>query len=185
MALLPKIAAAIVEKGVDGDALAKAIAERPEQFGALRGRAGLLGENKERKTARQFARALGNHVGAAAETWTRRLQAERDSETWQREKRDVVEVPGLTPRSERILKQLDDLPQAQKAQFVKNSRAILRDERRSMRPKRSRIVSNSALAAQTRVRSRRSWSGSGWLTPRRSSVSLTSPGLSIGLIGRN
>jgi hypothetical protein len=33
----------------------------------------------------------------AAETWARRLQAERESETWNREKRDIVEVPGLTP----------------------------------------------------------------------------------------
>ncbi|MFK0276093.1 Ti-type conjugative transfer relaxase TraA [Ensifer sp. NPDC090286] len=113
-----KIAVAIVDKGIDGDALAKTVAERPEQFGELRGRAGLLGENKERKAARQFARALGNHVEAAAETWTRRLKAERDAETWQREKRDVVEVPGLTERSESILKQLDQLPQAQKAQFM-------------------------------------------------------------------
>ncbi|SDN73895.1 Ti-type conjugative transfer relaxase TraA [Ensifer sp. YR511] len=113
-----KIAMAIIDKGSDGDALAKSIAERPEQFGELRGRVGLLGENKERKTARQFARAFGNHVGAAAETWARRLNAERDAETWQRDKRDVVEVPVLTPRSEGILKQLDQLPQAQKAQFV-------------------------------------------------------------------
>lgn len=113
-----RIASAIVEKGVDGNALAKSVAERPELFGELRGRAGLLGENKERRTARQFAPALGNHVGAAAETWTRRFRAERASEAWQREKRDIVEVPGLTDRSESILKQLDQLPQAQKAQFV-------------------------------------------------------------------
>ncbi|MBZ7927127.1 Ti-type conjugative transfer relaxase TraA (plasmid) [Ensifer adhaerens] len=113
-----KIAVAIVDKGVDGEALAKTVAERPEQFGELRGRAGLLGENKDRKAARQFARALGNLVEAAAETWTRRLKAERDAETWQRENKDVVEVPGLTERSESILKQLDQLPQAQKAQFV-------------------------------------------------------------------
>ncbi|WP_104668371.1 Ti-type conjugative transfer relaxase TraA [Ensifer adhaerens] len=113
-----KIASAIVEKGMDGNALAKSVAERPEQFGELRGRAGIFAENKERKTARQLGRAFGNHVGAAAETWARRLGAERDIETWQREKRDVVEVPGLTPRSEGILKQLDRLPQAQKAQFV-------------------------------------------------------------------
>ncbi len=112
------ISSAIVEKSVTGEALAKSIAERPEQFGELKGRVGLFGENKERKAARQFASAFGKHVAAAAETRTRRLEAERDAETWQREKRDVVEVPGLTPRSEGILKQLDSLPQAQKAQFV-------------------------------------------------------------------
>ncbi|WP_457662581.1 Ti-type conjugative transfer relaxase TraA [Sinorhizobium medicae] len=113
-----KISLAIVEKGMNGDALAKSVAERPEQFGELRGRAGLLGENRERKEARHFAPAIGNHVAAAAETWTRRLTAEREAETWQREKRDVVEVPGLTPRSETMLKQLDSLPHVQKAQFV-------------------------------------------------------------------
>ncbi|KSV84378.1 Ti-type conjugative transfer relaxase TraA [Sinorhizobium sp. GL28] len=112
-----KIALAIV-KGVNGDALANSVAGRPEQFGELRGRAGMFGESKERKAARQFARAYGNHVGTAAETWTRRLEAERNSETWQREKRDVVEVPGLTQRSEGLLKQLDGLPHSQKAQFV-------------------------------------------------------------------
>ncbi|MBD9653139.1 Ti-type conjugative transfer relaxase TraA [Ensifer sp. ENS09] len=113
-----KITGAIVDHGIDGEVLAKTVAERPEQVGELRGRAGLLGENKERKAARQFARALGNHVEAAAETWTRRLKAERDAEIWRREKRDMVEVPGLSERSESILKQLDQLPQAQKAQFV-------------------------------------------------------------------
>ncbi|MGF6178364.1 Ti-type conjugative transfer relaxase TraA [Ensifer sp. 4252] len=113
-----KIAFAIVEKGMNGDALAKSVAGRPEQFSELRGRAGLFGESRERKEARHFAPAFGNHVAAAAETWTRRLNAERGAETWQREKRDVVEVPGLTPRSEGMLKELDDLPQAQKAQFV-------------------------------------------------------------------
>lgn len=53
---------------MDGHALAKSVAERPEQFGELRGRTGLLGENKERKAARQLRRAVGNHVAAAAKT---------------------------------------------------------------------------------------------------------------------
>lgn len=113
-----KLRAAIVDKGADGEALARSVAERPEQFGELRGKAGLLGENKERNAARHYAKALSNHVAAAGRTWTRRLEAERGSETWQREKRDVVEVPGLTRRTEGILKQLDTLPQAEKQKFL-------------------------------------------------------------------
>jgi hypothetical protein len=50
--------------------------------------------------------------------WERRLEAERQSEAWKRDKCDVVEVPGLTRRSEAILKQLDGLPQAEKPKFL-------------------------------------------------------------------
>ncbi len=112
------LSVAILDKGMEGQALAKSVAERPEQFGELRGKTGLLGENKERKAARHYAKALSNHVASAGRTWERRLEAERQSETWNREKRDVVEVPGLTPRSEAILKQLDGLPQAEKPKFL-------------------------------------------------------------------
>jgi Ti-type conjugative transfer relaxase TraA len=113
-----KLSVAIVDKGMEGQALAKSVAERPEQFGELRGKSGLLGENKERKAARHYAKALSNHVASAGRTWERRLEAERQSETWNREKRDVIEVPGLTLRSEALLKQLDGLPQADKPKFL-------------------------------------------------------------------
>jgi Ti-type conjugative transfer relaxase TraA len=113
-----KLSVAIVDKGMGGQALAKSVAERPEQFGELHGKSGLLGENKARKAARHCAKALSNHVASAGRTWERRLEAERQSEKWSREKRDVVEVPGLTPRSEAILKQLDGLPQAEKPKFL-------------------------------------------------------------------
>ncbi|MBD9490455.1 Ti-type conjugative transfer relaxase TraA [Ensifer sp. ENS11] len=113
-----KLSVALMDKGMEGQTLATSVAERPEQFGELRGKTGLLGDNKERKAARHYAKALSNHVAAAGRTWTRRLEAERGSETWQREKRDVVEVPGLTRRSEEILKQLDTLPQAEKQKFL-------------------------------------------------------------------
>lgn len=106
-----KLSIAIMDEGIDGQALAQSVAGRPEQFGELRGKTGLLGENNERKAARHYAKALSNHVASASRTWERRLEAERESERWNRENRDVVEVPGLTPRSEAILKQLDGLPQ--------------------------------------------------------------------------
>jgi Ti-type conjugative transfer relaxase TraA len=113
-----KLSIALIEKGMDGQALARSVAERPEQFGELRGRSGFLGENKERKAARHYAKALSNHIASAGRTWDRRLKAERQSEAWNREKRDVIEVPGLTQRSEAILKQLDGLPQAEKPKFL-------------------------------------------------------------------
>ena len=113
-----KLSVAIADKGMEGPTLAKSVAERPEQFGELRGKSGLLGENKERKAARHYAKALSNHVASAGRNWERRLGAERQSETWNREKRDVIEVPGLTQRSETILKHLDALPQAEKPKFL-------------------------------------------------------------------
>lgn len=106
-----KLSAAIVDKGMDGQGLAKLLADRPEQFGDLRGKVGFLGENKERKAARHSVRAFRRHAVAAAEIWERRLEEERKSEEWKREKQDVVEVPGLSQRSEVILKQLDGLSQ--------------------------------------------------------------------------
>ena len=102
----------------NSEALAKAVAERPEQFGDLRGKSGLLGESKERKQARHSAKALSHHVASVGENWERWLKVERQSETWTREKRDVIEVPGLTRRSEEILRELDRLPKAEKPKFL-------------------------------------------------------------------
>ncbi|MFK0167041.1 Ti-type conjugative transfer relaxase TraA [Rhizobium sp. NPDC090279] len=113
-----RISAAIVDQGIGREALAKTIAARPEQFGELCGKIGLLGENRQRKAARHYSTALSNHVAAAGLTWERRLEAERQSETWHREKRDVVEVPRLTKRSEELLKQFDTLSQADKPKFL-------------------------------------------------------------------
>nr|WP_257792576.1 BID domain-containing protein [Sinorhizobium sp. M14] len=113
-----KLSADIVDKGMLGQALATSVTECPEQFGELRGKTGLLGDNKERKAARHYAKALGHHVASAGQTWERRLEAEYQSEMWNREKRDVIEVPGLAPRSEAILKQLDGLSQSEKPKFL-------------------------------------------------------------------
>lgn len=109
-----KLSLAIVDKGTDGQGLAKMLSDRPEQFGELRGKAGLFGENEERKVARYSVRAFRSHAVAAAETWERRLEEERRSEIWKREKQDVIEVPGLSRRSETILKQFDGLSQDDK-----------------------------------------------------------------------
>ncbi|MGV1873836.1 Ti-type conjugative transfer relaxase TraA [Agrobacterium rosae] len=113
------LTSAITEKGIKGQVLAKSLVETPEQFGALRGKAGLFGDNRERKFARQLTNALSSHVLSAANTWQRRLEAERRSETWKRERQDIVEVPGLTRGSEALLQQLASLSHADRPAFLK------------------------------------------------------------------
>lgn len=108
----------ITERKGDVAALAKAVAERPEVFGELRGRAGLLGENRERKEARRVARALWAHVGYAAQHWTKRYEQAVKSEEWRRKKEDVIEVPGLSPQTETILRQLDGLEREERHAFL-------------------------------------------------------------------
>lgn len=106
------------ERNGDVADLAEAVAKRPEAFGALRGKAGLLGENWERRQARRMAGPLGAHVGRAARHWTRRYEEAVKSEQWKREKQDVIEVPGLSAQSEKILRQLDGLDRAEKPAFL-------------------------------------------------------------------
>ncbi|SIQ83526.1 hypothetical protein SAMN05880561_10532 [Rhizobium sp. RU33A] len=65
-----------------------------------------------------MAGPLGAHVVRAARYWTRRYEEAAKSEQWTREKEDVIEVPGLSPRSEEILKQLDGLERAEKPAFL-------------------------------------------------------------------
>ncbi len=108
----------ILDDKIDKAELVRAVRERPEQFGMLRGKSGLFGDNAERKQALSRAQGLSSHVGFAAETWERRLNEARRSEEWQREKRDIVEVPGLTSKSEAILKAFDQLDHEQKPQFL-------------------------------------------------------------------
>ncbi len=108
----------ILDEKIDEVELVRAVQERPEQFGTLRGKTGLFGDNAERKQALSRAQGLSSHVGHAAETWERRLDEARQSEEWQREKRDVVEVPGLTPKSEAILKAFDQLDEEQRPQLL-------------------------------------------------------------------
>jgi Ti-type conjugative transfer relaxase TraA len=113
-----KLSAAITQNDISSQELAVEVAQRPEQFGALRGKAGFLGENKERRAARSYAKNLSRHVATACEAWERRLEMERRSEAWLREKRDIIEVPGLTNRSEALLKQFDALSPSKKPRFL-------------------------------------------------------------------
>lgn len=118
-----RLRTAMTEKEGNGKIMAKAMAEQPERFGDLRGKSGLFGNNKERKEALQYARPLSAHIGYVSEAWERRLGEERQSEQWQRDKRDVIEVPGLTPRSAEILAQVEKMPVERRSKFIKELRS--------------------------------------------------------------
>lgn len=118
-----RLRSTIIDQGGDGKVMAKAMAEQPEQFGDLRGKSGLLGDNKERKEALRYARSVASHLESSASTWERRLGEERKSEQWQRDKRDVVEVPGLTPRSAEILGRVDKVSINKRDQLIDELRS--------------------------------------------------------------
>jgi hypothetical protein len=72
----------------------------------------------------QYARSLSAHIGYVSEAWERRLREERQSEQWQREQRDVIEVPGLTPRSAEIIARLEKTPVERRSKFIKELRSL-------------------------------------------------------------
>ncbi|KWT78397.1 conjugal transfer protein TraA [Agrobacterium radiobacter] len=118
-----RLRTAMTEKEGNGNIMAKAMAGQPERFGELRGKSGLFGNNKERKEALQYARSLSAHIGYVSEAWERRLGEERQSEQWQREQRDVIEVPALTPRSAEIIARVEKTPVEKRNQFISEIRA--------------------------------------------------------------
>ncbi len=118
-----RLRTAMTEKEGNGKIMAKAMAEQPERFGDLRGKSGLFGNNKERKEALQYARSLSAHIGYVSEAWQRRLGEERQSEQWQREQRDVIEVPGLTSRSAEIIAKVEKMPLEKRSQFISELRS--------------------------------------------------------------
>lgn len=118
-----RLRTAMTEKEGNGKIMAKAMAEQPERFGELRGKSGLFGNSKERKEALQYARSLAAHIGHVSEAWERRLGEERQSEQWQREQRNVIEVPGLTSRSAEILAEVEKTPVERRSKFIKELRS--------------------------------------------------------------
>ena len=118
-----RLRTAMTEKEGNGKIMAKAMAEQPERFGELRGKSGLFGNNKERKEALQYARSLSAHIGYVSEAWERRLGEERQSEQWQREQRDILAVPGLTPRSAEIIGKVEKMPVEKRSKFIKELRS--------------------------------------------------------------
>ncbi|MGV2019602.1 Ti-type conjugative transfer relaxase TraA [Agrobacterium sp. 22-223-1] len=119
-----RLRTAMTEKEGNGNIMAKAMAAQPERFGELRGKSGLFGNNGERKEALHYARSLSAHIGYVSEAWKRRLGEERNSEQWQREKRDVIEVPGLTPRGAEILAKMEKMPVERRSKFIKELRSL-------------------------------------------------------------
>ncbi|MGV1990056.1 Ti-type conjugative transfer relaxase TraA [Agrobacterium sp. 22-221-1] len=119
-----RLRTAMTEKEGNGKIMAKAMAEQPERFGELRGKSGLFGNNRERKDALHYARSLSAHIGYVSEAWGRRLGEERESEQWQREQRDVIEVPGLTPRSAEIIAKVEKMPVERRSKFIKELRSL-------------------------------------------------------------
>ncbi len=119
-----RLRTAMTEKEGNGKIMAKAMAEQPERFGELRGKSGLFGNNKERKEALQYARSLSAHIGYVSEAWERRLGEERQSEQWQREQRDILAVPGLTPRSAEILAKVEKMPVERRSKLIKELRSL-------------------------------------------------------------
>lgn len=113
-----RLRTAIAEKEGNGRIMAKAMAEEPDRFGELRGKSGVFGNNRERKEALHYARSLSAHIGYVSEAWERRLGEERQSEQWQREQRDVIEVPGLTRRSAEIIAQVEKTPVEKRSKFI-------------------------------------------------------------------
>ncbi|NTE84654.1 Ti-type conjugative transfer relaxase TraA [Agrobacterium tumefaciens] len=118
-----RLRTAMTEKEGNGNIMAKAMAEQPERFGELRGKSGLFGNSKERKEALQYARSLSAHIGYVSEAWERRLGEERASEQWQREQRDVIEVPRLTPRSAEIIAKVEKTPVEKRSKFITELRS--------------------------------------------------------------
>jgi Ti-type conjugative transfer relaxase TraA len=118
-----RLRTAMTEKEGNGSIMTKAMAEQPERFGELRGKSGLFGNNRERQEALQYASSLSAHIGHVSEAWERRLGEERESEQWQREQRDVIDVPGLTPRSAEILARVEKMPVERRSKFITELRS--------------------------------------------------------------
>ncbi|EJC77937.1 Ti-type conjugative transfer relaxase TraA [Rhizobium leguminosarum bv. trifolii WSM2012] len=118
-----RLRTAITEKEGNGKLIVKAMAEEPERFGELRGKSGISGDNRERKEALHVAKAVAAHIGDVCEAWERRLGEEWKIEEWQREKCDVIEVPGLTPRSAEIIAQVEKTPVEKRGQFIEELRS--------------------------------------------------------------
>ncbi|MCO5734775.1 Ti-type conjugative transfer relaxase TraA [Rhizobium sp. SSA_523] len=126
-----KILASLVERDGDSAGIEQALNRRPEQFGELRGKTGILGDNKERIEARQSASIIAKHVGAAGEQWQRRVVQEERSERWQRENRDCIEVPNLSPRSASLIAGVRDVETSDPHRWI-NSLSATKDGRAAL-----------------------------------------------------
>ncbi|MDQ0564386.1 Ti-type conjugative transfer relaxase TraA [Rhizobium mesoamericanum] len=124
-AVMEELRKCIVDRNADPAELAKQLSSAPKKFGVLVGRTGLLGNNAERRQAINLASALASHIEHCGKTWHRRLAAEYNSETWQREKRDVIEIRGFSKQSEAMLQNLETLSITERGRFVEQLKTTL------------------------------------------------------------
>lgn len=105
-AAMELIRSRILEGNTEPASLAKEIRSSPAMVGALIGKTGMFGDSAQRRQALGCVNALVLHVEQSAKTWHRRLDAERNTERWKREKEDVIEVRGLSDQAEAQLRKL-------------------------------------------------------------------------------
>jgi hypothetical protein len=108
----------ILDGTTDLGELTRQLQSSPQTIGALVGRTGIFGDNAERRRALGLIKGLASHVEQACKTWQRRLEAERSSERWKREKQDVIVVPGFSQQSEVLLRKLDGLSSSERQKAV-------------------------------------------------------------------
>ena len=99
----------VIERSPKPDKLRSFIANNPERFGELRGKSGMLGDNKERKEAKRWVGHVARRVSEACKLWDRGVQDARHTEEYERA-RDKHAVPGLSPSSEAQLRAFDKVP---------------------------------------------------------------------------
>lgn len=104
-----KLQGEIMERNPDGRQLRASVVTHPERYGELRGKTGMLGDNKERKEAMRQLGYLGERIERACDTWKSCVKDAQNRETWERT-RDKHAVPDLTPRSKTLLRSLDAVP---------------------------------------------------------------------------
>jgi Ti-type conjugative transfer relaxase TraA len=96
----------ILDRNMDPAEPGKQLRSSPATFGPLVGKTGMFGDNPERRQALGLIKGLASHVEQSGKTWQRRLEAETNSERWKRDKQDGIAVPGLSSRSEHLLRGL-------------------------------------------------------------------------------
>jgi hypothetical protein len=99
----------LLQRGVDPDRVARAVANDPSAYGPLRGNDRvmdrLLAPGRERKDALASIETVSDRVRAMGRAWQNALDVEKQAVTADRD-RMAVPVPGLSERAEAELKRL-------------------------------------------------------------------------------
>lgn len=89
-----------------------------EQADLLRGKRGWLGDDAERKQAREYMSGVAWHAEHAKEVWERWLGDARRGEQQKRDVDDKIIIPGLSVRSAEILRGIEKLAYAEQPNWV-------------------------------------------------------------------